>query len=151
MAVPEGTVVQLAPVGEVRTVPIYPTATKVLRRNDDLIKASGYRISPTEVENALASHPAVLESAAVESPDQVRGNIVKAYVVLRSGYVPSQELIKEIQEHVKREATPFKYPWKIEFVEALPKTQSGKLNGRNCGQPSLAGSLQARSQRVLSN
>lgn len=100
-------------------------------RNDDLIKASGYRISPTEVESALASHSAVLESAAVESPDQVRGNVVKAFIVLRAGYEPSEELIRHIQEHVKSEAAPFKYPRRIEFVEALPKTQSGKIKRKD--------------------
>jgi len=96
-------------------------------RGDDLIKASGYRISPFEVESALASHPAVLESAAVESPDPMRGNVVKAFIVLREGFAPSEELTKEIQEHVKNVTAPYKYPRRIEYVEALPKTQSGKI------------------------
>ncbi len=98
--------------------------------NNDLIKASGYRISPAEVENALVSHPAVLEAAAVESPDKVRGNVVKAFIVLRTGFQYSDPLLKEIQEHVKRETAPFKYPRKIQFVESLPKTQSGKVKRR---------------------
>jgi acyl-coenzyme A synthetase/AMP-(fatty) acid ligase len=96
-------------------------------RNDDVIKASGYRISPFEVENALVSHPAVLEAAAVESPDLVRGKVVKAFVVLREGLLPSDSLAEEVQEHVKRTIAPYKYPRRIEFVTALPKTTSGKI------------------------
>ena len=96
-------------------------------RNDDVIKASGYRISPFEVESCLVSHPAVLEAAAVESPDPVRGMVVKAFVVLREGYSPSDSLAEEIQEHVKRTIAPYKYPRRIEFVAALPKTTSGKI------------------------
>jgi acyl-coenzyme A synthetase/AMP-(fatty) acid ligase len=96
-------------------------------RADDVIKASGYRISPFEVESALASHPAVLESAAVPSPDEMRGNVVKAFVVLRPGQTATAE---EIQAHVKNAIAPFKYPRKIEFVDELPKTQSGKIKRR---------------------
>lgn len=96
-------------------------------REDDLIKASGYRISPFEVENALVSHPAVLEAAAVQSPDKIRGHVVKAYIILREGYTPSEELIKDIQKHAKEVAAPYKYPREIEFVKDLPKTQSGKI------------------------
>ena len=90
-------------------------------RNDDVIKASGYRISPFEVESCLVSHPAVLEAAAVESPDPVRGMVVKAFVVLREGLLPSDSLAEQIQEHVKRSIAPYKYPRRIEFVTALPK------------------------------
>lgn len=99
-------------------------------RNDDVIKASGYRISPFEVESALVSHSAVLEAAAVESPDPVRGNVVKAFVVLRDGCSPSDSLAEEIQEHVKHSVAPYKYPRRIEFVSALPKTTSGKVKRR---------------------
>jgi acetyl-CoA synthetase len=99
-------------------------------RNDDVIKASGYRISPFEVENGLVSHAAVLEAAAVESPDPVRGMVVKAFVVLREGQPPSDSLAQEIQDHVKRTIAPYKYPRRIEFVTALPKTTSGKIMRR---------------------
>lgn len=96
-------------------------------RNDDVMKASGYRISPFEVESCLVSHPAVLEAAAVESPDPMRGMVVKAFLVLRSEFTPSDALAGEIQEYVKRTIAPYKYPRKIEFVAALPKTTSGKI------------------------
>jgi acyl-coenzyme A synthetase/AMP-(fatty) acid ligase len=99
-------------------------------RNDDLMKASGYRISPFEVESGLVSHPAVLEAAAVESPDAVRGMVVKAFVVLREGHLPSDSLAEQIQEHVKRTIAPYKYPRRVEFVPALPKTVSGKIKRR---------------------
>ncbi|MGE5193147.1 MAG: acyl-CoA synthetase [Deltaproteobacteria bacterium] len=99
-------------------------------RNDDVMKASGYRISPFEVESGLVSHPAVLEAAAVESPDPVRGLVVKAFVVLRPEFAPGDALAAEIQEHVKRTIAPYKYPRKIEFVAALPKTPSGKIRRR---------------------
>jgi acyl-coenzyme A synthetase/AMP-(fatty) acid ligase len=99
-------------------------------RNDDVMKASGYRISPFEVESGLVSHPAVLEAAAVESPDSIRGMVVKAFVVLREGYVASDALAEQIQEQVKRTIAPYKYPRRIEFVDALPKTPSGKIKRR---------------------
>lgn len=96
-------------------------------RNDDLIKASGYRISPFEVESAVISHPEVLECAVVASPDTMRGTIVKAYVVLRDKAQASGDLITDIQEHAKKVAAPYKYPREVEFVTELPKTQSGKI------------------------
>ncbi|GAB6061417.1 acyl-CoA synthetase [Deferrisoma palaeochoriense] len=96
-------------------------------RADDVIKASGYRIGPFEVESALQSHPAVAESAVVGSPDPLRGTIVKAFVILAPGFEPSDELVKELQEHVKKETAPYKYPREIEFVKDLPKTVSGKI------------------------
>jgi benzoate-CoA ligase family protein len=96
-------------------------------RNDDLIKASGYRISPFEVESAIISHPDVLECAVVASPDSMRGTIIKAFVVLRDKKMGSEELVKEIQEHTKKVAAPYKYPREIDFVTELPKTQSGKI------------------------
>ena len=96
-------------------------------RNDDIIISAGYRIGPFEVESALIEHPAVMESAVVSSPDSIRGAIVKAYVVLRSGYAPTEALKKEIQAHVKSVTAPYKYPRNIVFVDELPKTSSGKI------------------------
>ena len=96
-------------------------------RDDDIIKSSGYRISPAEVESALIEHPAVKESAVVGSPDPIRGVIVKAFVVLKEGWVPSETLVKELQTHVKKTTAPYKYPRAVEFVSELPKTISGKI------------------------
>lgn len=96
-------------------------------RADDVIKASGYRIGPFEVESALIEHPAVQESAVIGKPDPLRGEIVKAFVILKPGYEPSETLIKELQEHCKRVTAPYKYPREIEFVWELPKTISGKI------------------------
>ncbi len=96
-------------------------------RADDVILTSGYRIGPFEVEDALVSHPAVVEAAAIAAPDRTRGEIVKAFVILAEGYEPSEELVKELQEHVKRVTAPYKYPRAIEFVNELPKTTSGKI------------------------
>ena len=96
-------------------------------RNDDVIKCSGYRIGPFEVESALLTHPSVLECAITAAPDPIRGQVVKATVVLAKGYQPSDELRKELQEHVKKATAPYKYPRILEFVEELPKTISGKI------------------------
>ncbi len=98
-------------------------------RNDDVIKSSGYRIGPFEVESALMTHPAVVECAITGVPDEVRGQIVKATIILASDYKSKagNELIKEIQEHVKQVTAPYKYPRIIEFVDELPKTISGKI------------------------
>ena len=96
-------------------------------RADDVIISAGYRIGPFEVESALLEHPAVVESAVVASPDPDRGDIVKAFVVLRAGETGSPALVAALQEHVKRVTAPFKYPRAIEFVESLPKTVSGKI------------------------
>ena len=96
-------------------------------RADDVIKSSGYRIGPFEVESALVEHPAVLECAITAVPDEVRGQIVKATVVLAKTYTASNELVKELQEHVKKVTAPYKYPRIIEFVTELPKTISGKI------------------------
>ena len=96
-------------------------------RADDVILTSGYRIGPFEVESALIEHPAVAESAVVSSPDETRGEVVKAYVIVSPGYTPSDDLAKELQDHVKKVTAPYKYPRKIEFVESLPKTISGKI------------------------
>lgn len=96
-------------------------------RSDDVIKCSGYRIGPFEVESALVEHPAVIECAITGAPDPVRGQVVKATVVLAKGYAPSPELIKELQAHVKKTTAPYKYPRIIEFVDELPKTIGGKI------------------------
>jgi acetyl-CoA synthetase/medium-chain acyl-CoA synthetase len=96
-------------------------------RADDVIISAGYRIGPFEVESALIEHPAVAESAVVASPDAIRGAIVKAFVVLAPGYAGSDELVKELQDHVKSVTAPYKYPRAIEFTTQLPKTVSGKI------------------------
>ena len=96
-------------------------------RSDDIIISSGYTIGPFEVEDALVKHPAVQECAVVASPHEVRGNIVKAFIVLKGDNVPSDELIKELQDHVKDLTAPYKYPREIEFIDDLPKTTSGKI------------------------
>lgn len=96
-------------------------------RNDDVIKCSGYRIGPFEVESALVAHPAVVECAVTAAPDPIRGNVVKATVVLAKGYEPSEALTKELQNHVKHTTAPYKYPRIIEYVEELPKTLGGKI------------------------
>ena len=96
-------------------------------RNDDVIVSAGYRIGPFEVESALVSHPAVLEAAAVSAADADRGAVVRAVVVLREGHAPSDELKRLLQEHVKLQTAPYKYPRIIDFVAELPKTASGKV------------------------
>ncbi|MGH7728445.1 MAG: acyl-CoA synthetase [Vulcanimicrobiaceae bacterium] len=96
-------------------------------RADDVISSGAYRIGPFEVESALLEHPAVVESAVVGSPDPDRGNVVKAFVVLRPGTEASEALVHELQEHCKRVTAPYKYPREIEFVAELPKTRSGKI------------------------
>ncbi|MCR5689011.1 MAG: AMP-binding protein [Clostridiales bacterium] len=96
-------------------------------RNDDVIKCSGYRIGPFEVESALMTHPSVLECAVTAVPDPMRGQVVKATIVLTRNYSPSPELVKELQTHVKQATAPYKYPRVIEFVTELPKTTSGKI------------------------
>ena len=96
-------------------------------RADDVIISAGYRIGPFEVESALLEHPAVMESAVVATPDADRGSIVKAFIKLRAGAEPSDQLITELQEHCKRITAPYKYPREIEFIDELPKTVSGKI------------------------
>jgi acetyl-CoA synthetase len=96
-------------------------------RNDDVIKCSGYRIGPFEVESALIVHPAVVECAVTAAPDPVRGLVVKATVVLAKGWESSDELVKELQNHVKHTTAPYKYPRIVEFVDELPKTLGGKI------------------------
>ena len=95
-------------------------------RKDDVIKSSGYRIGPFEVESALIAHSAVLDVAVVGKPDELRGQLVKAFVVLRPGHEPSEETRHGLQDHCKHLVAPYKYPREIEFVTELPKTISGK-------------------------
>lgn len=99
-------------------------------RNDDVIKCSGYRIGPFEVESALVEHPAVVEAAVTAAPDSVRGMVVKASIILAKGWEPSDDLVKELQNHVKKTTAPYKYPRIVEFVDELPKTVGGKIKRR---------------------
>ena len=99
-------------------------------RNDDVIKCSGYRIGPFEVESALIEHPAVVECAVTAAPDPIRGMVVKATIVLAKGWTPSPELVKELQNHVKKTTAPYKYPRIVEFTDELPKTVGGKIKRR---------------------
>jgi len=96
-------------------------------RTDDVIISAGYRIGPFEVESALVSHPAVAEAAAVAAPDDERGQVVRAVVVLREGHEPGAALAAELQEHVKAQTAPYKYPRIVDFAAELPKTPSGKI------------------------
>jgi acyl-coenzyme A synthetase/AMP-(fatty) acid ligase len=99
-------------------------------RADDVIISAGYRIGPVEVEAVLAGHPAVRECAVIGVPDEARGHVVGAAVVLREGVAASDALVRTLQEHVRAETAPYKYPRRIWFVDALPKTHSGKINRR---------------------
>lgn len=96
-------------------------------RTDDIIKSSGYRIGPFEIESVLMEHPCTLECAITGVPDPIRGQVIKATIVLAKGYEPSEELKKELQNYVKKQTAPYKYPRIVEFVEELPKTISGKI------------------------
>jgi acetyl-CoA synthetase len=96
-------------------------------RSDDLIISAGYRIGPFEVESALVAHEAVAEAAVVAAPDDERGSVVRAVVVLREGFAPGEALATELQEHVKHETAPYKYPRIVDFTDELPKTASGKI------------------------
>jgi 2-aminobenzoate-CoA ligase len=96
-------------------------------RTDDMIISAGYNIAGPEVESALLAHPAVRECAVVGAPDAARGQIVKAYVVLNEAAAPTPETARELQEFVKRSIAPYKYPRAVEFIDALPKTQTGKV------------------------
>ncbi len=110
-------------------------------RNDDMIKSSGYRIGPYEIESVLNTHPAVKESAIVGMPDEIRGQIICAIVVLRDGYAPSDQLTKELQTHVKKNTAPYKYPRVIKYIGDIPKTTSGKIMRKDL--KALAESLEA--------
>jgi acyl-coenzyme A synthetase/AMP-(fatty) acid ligase len=96
-------------------------------RLDDVIISAGYRIGPFEVESALVAHAAVAEAAVVAAPDEERGSVVRAVVVLRDGHAPSDALARELQDHVKAHTAPYKYPRIVDFADDLPKTASGKV------------------------
>jgi acetyl-CoA synthetase len=102
----------------------------IIGRTDDVIKVSGYRLGTAEIESALVSHEAVAEAACIGVPDEVRGNVIHAYCILRAGYSPSEELERELKQHVRREMGPIAVPSEIEFVDNLPKTRSGKIMRR---------------------
>jgi acetyl-CoA synthetase len=99
-------------------------------RADDVFKAAGYRIGPSEIENCLVKHPAVANAAVVPKPDAERGAVVKAYVVLAPGHVAGHELVKQLQSHVKGKLAPYEYPKEIEFIDSLPMTTTGKVQRR---------------------
>jgi acetyl-CoA synthetase len=99
-------------------------------RADDMFKAAGYRIGPSEIENCLVRHPAVANAAVVPSPDETRGNVVKAFIVLAAGETPSQKLEDDIRAHVRKFLAPYEYPKEIEFIDALPMTTTGKVQRR---------------------
>jgi acetyl-CoA synthetase len=96
-------------------------------RSDDVIKSSGYRIGPAEIESCLVKHPAVLNAAVIGKPDAARGAIVKAFVVLQPDYSPGESLVEDIQNHVRGRLAPYEYPREIEFIDALPMTTTGKV------------------------
>jgi 2-aminobenzoate-CoA ligase len=96
-------------------------------RNDDMIVSSGYNIAGPEVEAALLSHPAVLECGVIAAPDEARGNIVQAHVVLAEDYAPDADTVRALQEHVKNTIAPYKYPRSVKFIAELPKTATGKV------------------------
>jgi 2-aminobenzoate-CoA ligase len=108
-------------------------------RSDDMIISSGYNIAGPEIEACLLTHPAVAECGVVGSPDEARGMIVKAYVVVAPGVTADEALTTALQEHVKREIAPYKYPRAIEFVAQLPKTETGKLQRFALRQMAKAG------------
>jgi len=99
-------------------------------RADDMFKAAGYRIGPSEIENCLVKHPAVVNAAVVPSPDPVRGNVVKAFIVLTSGAAADQSTIDSLQQHVRQFLAPYEYPKEIEFIDKLPMTTTGKVQRR---------------------
>ena len=102
----------------------------IIGRNDDVIKVSGYRLGTAEVESGLVSHPAVAEAAVIAVPDDIRGNVIYAYCILRAGQQASDQLREAVKEHIRHEVGPIAMPSKIEFVDSLPKTRSGKIMRR---------------------
>ncbi|PYM53605.1 MAG: 2-aminobenzoate-CoA ligase, partial [Candidatus Rokuibacteriota bacterium] len=108
-------------------------------RSDDMIVTGGYKIPGPEVEHVLDEHPAVAESAVVAAPDATRGFVPKAFVVLKPGHRGSESLVRELQEHVKRELAPYKYPRRVEFVAELPRTETGKIRRGELRQREAAG------------
>jgi acetyl-CoA synthetase len=102
----------------------------VIGRIDDVIKVSGYRLGTAEIESALVSHPSVAEAAVIGVPDALKGNVIKAFCILRQGFVPSDKLALELREHVGHEMGPIAKPATVDFVDDLPKTRSGKIMRR---------------------
>lgn len=102
----------------------------IIGRIDDVIKVSGYRLGTAEIESALVSHPAVAEAAVIGVPDQLRGNVIKAFCILRQGFEPSEKLSRALIDHVAHEMGPIAKPSSVEIVESLPKTRSGKIMRR---------------------
>ncbi|WP_408599116.1 acyl-CoA synthetase [Limnohabitans sp.] len=119
-------------------------------RADDVFKAAGYRIGPSEIENCLVKHPAVANAAVVPKPDAERGALVKAYVVLAAGFAPSQTLVAELQHHVRGKLAPYEYPKEIEFIAELPMTTTGKVQRRVLRLQEEARSQEARNQEAVS-
>jgi acetyl-CoA synthetase len=113
-------------------------------RADDMFKAAGYRIGPSEIENCLVRHPAVANAAVVPSPDEVRGNVIKAFVVLAPGRQGSPALIDEIQSHVRKYLAPYEYPREIEFIDQLPMTTTGKVQRRVLREREASGKAPGR-------
>jgi acetyl-CoA synthetase len=107
-------------------------------RADDVFKAAGYRIGPGEIENCLLGHPAVANVAVVPKPDEARGAVVKAFVVLASGHVGDSALVGALQDHVRGKLAPYEYPKEIEFIDALPMTTTGKVQRRVLRELELA-------------
>jgi acetyl-CoA synthetase len=95
-----------------------------------MFKAAGYRIGPSEIENCLVKHAAVANAAVVPSPDPVRGNVIKAFVVLTAGYAADQSTVDALQDHVRKHLAPYEYPKEIEFIDKLPMTTTGKVQRR---------------------
>jgi acetyl-CoA synthetase len=102
----------------------------IIGRVDDVIKVSGYRLGTAEIESALVSHPAVAEAAAIGLPHEVKGQGIHAYCILRTGYAPSEALAEELRQHVAQHVGPIARPEHVTFVDALPKTRSGKIMRR---------------------
>jgi acetyl-CoA synthetase len=113
-------------------------------RADDMFKAAGYRIGPSEIENCLVRHSAVANAAVVPSPDETRGNVVKAFIVLAAGHAPSKALEDDIQQHVRNHLAPYEYPKEIEFIDALPMTTTGKVQRKVLREREKARKLGAR-------
>ena len=112
----------------------------VIGRVDDVIKVSGHRLGTAEIESGLVSHPAVAEAAAIGLPDELRGNVIYTFCILRNGFEPSPQLEQTLKDHIRHEIGAFAVPEKIDFVKSLPKTRSGKimrrvLRARALGQP----------------
>ncbi len=117
-------------------------------RADDVFKVAGYRIGPSEIENCIVRHPAVVNAAVVPSPDATRGNVVKAFVVLAAGHAPTDQLAEEIQQHVRKYLAPYEYPKEIEFIDALPMTTTGKVQRKVLRERELARKLRQGSEEV---